>query len=279
MFRGLFRDDWKRFDLPAYTEAHRYVSLWGVTYFMRLHACLSLPKWPETEQENDPGITWFVLLLNFRLFTQSSVLINLGTTQRPVRTLPEQSDVAKLIPKLCSNELHSIEASLRILQRILNGPIFPFEPEHYAVVFNGLVTETLGAALHNGDCHTRLVASQLPEPPRRGDLHVHSFSARGPPRTCRNAAEKPRVATAARLSSGNASFLRRAAISCRFSCNHTLDRRCVIYTRLSTRPRSTATGMNIRSESKAGKHASNFGLGGSGFLSRRWDFHVSVEEH
>ena len=94
----------------------------------RLHAWLSLLKWPDAEQENDPGITWFEMLLNFRVVTQSTVPVNLGTAQRPIHALPEQSEVARLTPKSWKRELHSFEASLRTLRLILNGPIFPCEP-------------------------------------------------------------------------------------------------------------------------------------------------------
>ena len=121
-------DDWLPFHLPAYTEAHHRISLWGITYFKRLHAWLSLLKWPDAEQENDPGITWFEMLLNFRVVTQSTVSVNLGTAQRPIHALPEQSEVARLTPKSWKRELYSFEASLRTLRLILNGPIFPCEP-------------------------------------------------------------------------------------------------------------------------------------------------------
>ena len=121
--------------VPRLSQEHTQYLYWGETYMNRLGRWVQTLKWPPADDPRIPDVTWYELLLNFKLTTQSRVPVNLGTKNHVQYAVPDVDQRALLIPLPLAREMRNFRDSLCVLEKILQTQLFPADTTQKAQTF------------------------------------------------------------------------------------------------------------------------------------------------
>eukprot|EP00438_Fugacium_kawagutii_P019182 Skav219371 [mRNA] locus=scaffold76:638676:640538:- [translate_table: standard] len=112
----------QHFDFSPPTAAQQSAFLWGTGYTMELLEWLQMLRWPQKPDPLGAGVAWIELLLSFKLFTQTGVVVNTGRGLSDFQ--PRRTDYNELDLDV-GQQIHAFTSAIQNIEGILQRKLLP----------------------------------------------------------------------------------------------------------------------------------------------------------